>query len=95
MAKKSEIKAVFLEWDDSHHLKDGWQPVAALEDNCSPFLCQSVGFVVRETRDHITIVAHIGVDAAGRIEAGIGNMTIPKKIIIRRQAIKFPKISGS
>lgn len=90
---KKAIKAVFLEWDDAHSFRAQWTLAEDLEDHTKPYPCYSVGFVIKETKTHITIAGHTSFYVDGDLKSGTGDMTIPKKMITRRQDnIKIPKI---
>lgn len=86
----TKIKAVFLEWDDSHSFGT-WQETSKAIAKCGPFLCQSVAYIVHETKTHMTIAAHVCI-ADGKIQSVHGDMTIPKRVIKRRQEIRIPKL---
>lgn len=77
---------VIIEWEDSLGCPQGWQ---AFEDaSTSHVIIQSVGWVLRESKESVTLVPHVGrVD--GDANQGQGIMTIPKRCILKREAISL------
>ena len=81
-------KIVLIEWLDSHSGR-GWQTLDELEGKTEPLYCQSVGWLIKETKDCKVIVPHISGEENGDIMLqGCGDMIIPNKAIIRVKLLK-------
>ena len=68
---KEICEVLYIQWIDSASLTSPWsspQDIADLE----PAIVHTVGFLVNETNDFITLVSSVTDDAAG------GDVTIPK-----------------
>ena len=83
------MNLVLIEWLDSNSCYTGWNtkdqitslPIGGLR-------CRSVGWLVKEARDHIVIVAHIGGEEEnGSFKNGCGDMMIPKVSIVSRKPL--------
>lgn len=77
-------KAIYLEWEDSSsYASTVWKE----REDCTnkpTVRCKSVGFVIGETKDSITL--------AGSLDGGrfvSGDMTIPKSAIRKRRVIRW------
>ena len=82
------MKLAWIEWDDSHSGR-GWQDIDVARSNCEQLLCRSVGWVIAETRTHVTLagsVAFGGTDGAPSQVSG--EITIPKCSIVRRRGLR-------
>lgn len=75
---KYKFKLVEITWDDAS-TDDGW---AAAPENLEPQLATTVGFVVRETKDHILIASTYDENHTN------GRIQIPKKMIKSKKEIK-------
>ena len=78
------MKLVYVEWVDSSSLDRVWNSESLIRE-CSVCRCRSVGWIVHETEDHLTIAGHSDGD-----EHWSGEMTIPKAAIKRRKILKGP-----
>ena len=83
-----------IEWVDSYFVHEQWD----LIDNIPKTTinnCVSVGFVMGETDDAITVIPHIsGInDRAG--ESGSGGICIPRVAITNEIRLTFPFICRS
>ena len=70
----------YVQWIDSASLTSPWsspQDIADLE----PAIVHTVGFLINETNDFITLVSSVTDDAAG------GDVTIPKVAIKDRRVV--------
>jgi hypothetical protein len=77
-------KLIYLEWVDScGNASRVWHNRDEAVECITPLVCRSVGFVVEETRDYLTIAAHAGGDEVS------GVMSIPKCAIKKRRRIKL------
>jgi hypothetical protein len=75
---------VLVVWEDSLGCPQGWQRFEECEP--STVTIRSVGWILRETEEAITLCPHIGkVD--GEENQGQGIMTIPKRCVLTRTAI--------
>jgi hypothetical protein len=77
---------VFIEWEDSQGCPQGWQLFQDV--SFVPVRIRSVGWALREDGDSITLVPHVG-RVEGEENQGQGIMTIPKRCIIERRALKL------
>ncbi len=81
-------KLVMIEWVDSHSGR-GWQSLGELEEAAEPLYCMSVGWLIKETEQCKVIVPHISGEENGDIILqGCGDITIPKKAIVKESLIK-------
>lgn len=73
-------------WDDAAGLKDGW---TAKHEKVEPYIALSLGFLIRETAEHILIAQDIDADGSHN-----GRTQIPKgmvkriKILRRKDVVK-------
>ena len=78
-----EMKMVLIEWDDSASAKeDVWLSPKQWVTRYSKI--RSVGFVVNEDNDCITIMAHLADCGKDGPESGKGGISIPKSCITSR-----------
>lgn len=82
--KKLKYKIEFIEWVDSFGCSSGWAPVEAI-DTC--LVCQTVGFVVSENKEVISIANSIAYETEHTTEQSNGVMTIPKVSIKNRREL--------
>lgn len=80
----TERKLLYIEWTDSRGCHASWQHVEAIADD-EPCKLRSVGWVIKDTRDHIHLAPHIGDDP----EQVCGDMIIPKLAITKRRVVKI------
>lgn len=72
----------YVEWLDSHSTSDGaWH--TAREIGRHPMKIRSIGWVLRETKRSLTLVAHLASEQFS------GDMVIPKVAIVKRKKIKL------
>lgn len=85
------MKLVLVEWDDSHEIY-GWVKIKHLENSCEQLTCKSVGWLIKETKTHIMIAAHLAAtNMPDGPYDGCGNMCIPKKVIIKTTVLRKGK----
>lgn len=83
------VTLIEIEWVDSSH-GGGWQFMADLD--AEPQHCYTVGYLVRETDDAVTVATSVGVGNDGLVSQVCDCMTIPKSVIEKRRVIKrYPK----
>jgi len=70
-------------WDDAAGLKHGW---TAKEEKIEPYIVLSVGFLIRETEDHILIAQD--VDGEGGHN---GRSQIPRGMLKHMRVLRKPK----
>ncbi len=86
--KKANRQLVLVEWLDSHSGR-GWQDFEGFKRVAEPLYCQSVGWLVEETKECKVIVPHIAGERNGDIMLqGCGDLTIPAKAILRIRPLK-------
>lgn len=74
---------VEIQWDDAA-TSHGWEAAEDLETEAE--IAVTIGFIVKETQDHIIVASTI--DANGNTN---GRIQIPKKMIRRRRVIRKAK----
>ncbi len=72
------MKLVYLEWIDSRGVSESWYYLKDLESKCC--ILKSVGWVIKEDRQLIHIVPHVGDDP----KQGCGDMVIPKRCVLKK-----------
>jgi hypothetical protein len=72
-----------IQWDDAA-TDHGWQQPDEIEPHVEMAL--TVGFVVKETADHVVIASTVGEDGSCN-----GRIQIPKKMIRKRRIIRKAK----
>ena len=77
------MKLLYVEWVDSMVAASGWSDTEGTEA-IVPAKIRSVGWLLRETGDAITLIAHDGQDEVA------GFMVIPKCAIKKRRVLKSP-----
>lgn len=81
-------KLVLIEWEDSHSGR-GWQPMDRIAVAAEPLFCQSVGWLLKETKDCKVIVPHIGGERNGDVMLqGCGDLVIPAKAITKMTVLR-------
>lgn len=82
MAKKPVLRrrVEVVEWFDAHDAPYQWTPASAI--GLDKVLVQSVGFVVAESDEHVTLVT--SDDGQGNVAAGI---VIPKVNLVSRRRL--------
>ncbi len=83
-------KLLLVEWEDAAGPStSGWRSTENVIQE--PFMCRSIGWLVREGPTHITLAGHIGnVDGDESDEQVSGYMHIPRGMIRRQQVLKPP-----
>lgn len=71
-------------WVDSFGLEGGWQHVEDV--STQPVTIASVGLVLAEDADSLTLAAHVGYHGSERAQVG-GALTIPKVAIVQRARV--------
>jgi len=79
-------KLKLIQWHDSRGVGARWHFISAVKDDgiCS---MQSVGWLIAETKTHVCIAPHMGLESDGEHQV-CGEMHIPKSCIDRMQTIK-------
>ena len=77
---KKKIKGIYVEWLDAT-TKSGWHETS----DCGLLKCHTLGFLMDETDDFITVAATHVPDDSGMISSN----TIPKVWITKRKRIKY------
>ena len=78
------MKLVYVEWLDAVSIgTGGWVKLRDVE-KLTPDLVRSVGWVVEETRDYLTMISHNGDNEVA------GEFCIPKACIRKRRVLKCP-----
>lgn len=75
-----EYKIIYVEWVDSSH-NTGWQTAEAALKEDHLLDCKTVGFLIKETDDHLTVAQSSAVDP----DQVDGVLTIPKVAITKRK----------
>lgn len=77
--KPARREMVLVEWVDSLRSNVGWAPVAEHLVRGSQLACASVGFLVADEDDRVTICAHDSLETLNVVQC----MTIPRVSITR------------
>jgi hypothetical protein len=77
-----KLPVYYLEWVDSASCR-GWTEVERIDP--SPKVCRSIGFLVMENKEVITIAGHFSDNP----DLCNGDITIPKVAIIKRKKITY------
>lgn len=75
---KYKYKLIEIEWDDAQ-TDDGWEEAP---DDLEPALAITVGFLIRETKDHLLIASTYDEKHTN------ARLQIPKKMIVSRKELK-------
>lgn len=84
----AKLKLVYVEWNDACHLDGGWRPHDQIE-TMRPAHMMSVGWVLGESKTHVTLVAHGSNDTEVPVDVQ-GNICIPRGCITRMKRLKIP-----
>lgn len=79
------MRLMAIEWIDSCG-PDGWTRTSEVET--SPVVCRSVGWIIAESEEAMTIAPHLGPDSED--PQCNGAITIPKVCVTKRRAIRWP-----
>lgn len=80
MEKDTPFRPVLIEWEDSAQPSSVWGWVDELSDPV-PVLCQTVGFLVKETERCLVLALSIGDASSERPQAN-GVMQIPRSAVV-------------
>lgn len=75
-----DVKMIYVEWVDSSH-SSGWVAAEDAIKLAGDFKCRTVGFLLVETDEHLTVVQTHTED----VKQVDGVMTIPKVAITKRK----------
>jgi hypothetical protein len=75
-------RILIVTWNDSCSLRNGWKDTAEVAA-MSPCSIESIGFVVSDTKSHVTLASSL--DDQGHAE---GEMCIPKGCIVRKRRLR-------
>lgn len=81
---------VFIEWTDaSGPAHNGWRFAADLEGSEGGYRCKTMGWVIGQNRDHVSVAAHLGniYDANPDNVQFCGVMHIPRRMIVHMRRI--------
>ena len=88
MVELTKLHKVHVTWIDSSGGDTGWEPVENLDDvHCNIIICESLGWVLKETDDALTIAHNVSDGHSGAEAQFTMGMTIPKVAIIKRKNI--------
>lgn len=93
MASLQSCPLAFVEWTDSTRTVHEWKYVDAAELRPKLTTCYSIGWLISETDDVVSLLPHIGGDITTEMDGniqGCGHMIIPKTAIIRMRQIRTP-----
>ena len=76
---------VEVEWFDSSR-RGGWERVERYEEDVEPCLCRTIGYVISDTKDHLTLVQSQGAMPSPQVT---DSMCIPKVCILGRRELGF------
>lgn len=90
MKTNENFSLVYLEWLDSAS-SQGWSSIEDYKPD--GIFCKSVGWIIRETEDLITIASNIGAPTLDKsVDQACGWMTIPKAVIRARRILNIGTI---
>lgn len=80
---------IYIKWED-HCSYDGsgWRHIKSIAKGLTGNMCETVGFVIDMTPEHITTVAHISKDDDGGDYDGSHVATRLRRAIVRGKIIK-------
>jgi len=77
---KKKPRLMYVEWDDHSAGDNRWQDMDKVE--AKPLRCKSVGWVAKETKDAMTLVATVS-----EYDHTCGDMTILKNCIKKKRLL--------
>jgi len=81
---ETKRKLLFVEWlDAASESEPGWKALESIDPN--PVVCWSVGWLLHENTDAITIASSVNAEHFD------GDVTIPKSWIRRQVELKMPR----
>jgi hypothetical protein len=84
----ADYPLILVEWQDSRQPDGGWRWADECEDPAS-VKCQTVGWLLRETKDALLVVQNLGDVTSGRMQVSGGTE------IARRQVVQISEITAS
>lgn len=85
---KPSYPLMMVEWLDAHAGR-GWLTADQIANADEPLYCRSVGWLVAKTADCMVLVPHISGQKSGEpFMTGCGDLTIPRKAIVRSFKLK-------
>ena len=83
----NDYPVVLVRWEDSHGLPNGW--CGAEDTECDePVICESVGWLVRDSPRAIIVVPHYHPEHRGGDSSIGGDMQIPRSAIVHLQELE-------
>lgn len=77
-----DLALVYIEWVDSTSLYGGvWKNIGDIDAMKGPCTITSIGFLLKETKDYVSIAAHVSDSQVS------GDMIIPKVAITKRKVL--------
>jgi hypothetical protein len=77
----------YVRWIDSFGVSPGWGSLDP--ENCKPIYCESVGYVIFEDDEIVTVAPHRTLPHPSQPENHYcGDMTIPKVSIMERRELR-------
>ena len=80
------MKLKLIEWQDSRGVSAQWQFISTVKDD-NLCICNSVGWVIKESKECVTIAPHIGIEIDGDNQV-CGEMHIPKRSILKMKTLR-------
>lgn len=77
---RNPMRLITVYWDDSHSGR-GWRPLADIRECAEVLECQSVGWIVADTKKVILLASSLSGDGERIGQQGCGDIAIPKKSI--------------
>jgi hypothetical protein len=74
-------------WLDSHVTPE-WVSIEEIQDNATSLDCVSVGFLVHENKESVTVASHVSIAGRRYTASCDGAMTIPRKAITKMVRLK-------
>jgi hypothetical protein len=79
-----EYKIKKIKWLDSYGCTNSWRPIEKITEK---LICETIGYVISETDELISLANSISYETEETIEQANGVMTIPKVSIIEEMEI--------
>lgn len=73
-----------IKWLDSYGCTNSWQKIEQITEK---LICETVGYVISETTELISLANSIAYETTETVEQANGIMTIPKVCIIEESEI--------
>lgn len=80
------MKSIYVEWDDSSSMASTVWKHKQEVTNSKPCRCKTVGFVLKEDSESVTLVSSL--DGGDYVS---GDMQIPKSAIRKRRVVSWKK----